>query len=62
MTKNSCEKLNSIHLTGITIIGIIVGLISGSWGLFLVVFIALTIASIATHELRLPPKRPRRRR
>ncbi len=57
MTKNSREKLNSIHLTGITIVGIIVGLISGSWGLFIIVTIALIAASIATHEIRLPPKR-----
>ena len=61
MTKNARDKLNSIYLTWIFVIATIVGLISGSWGLFIVTFITLIVASIATHEIRLPPP-PRRKR
>lgn len=62
MTKNAREKLNSIYMAWIFVVATIVGLISGSWGLFLIAIIILIAASIATNEIRFPPQRPRRRR
>ena len=62
MTKNAREKLNSIYLFWIFVVATIVGLISGSWGLFIVAIITLIAASIATNEIRFPQQRPPRRR
>ena len=52
MRGSSRDKLNSTHLVGSIGIAAIIAVLTSSWALFLLVSIALIVASIGTGEIR----------
>ena len=60
MTYNSKDKLNAFHLTGSVGVSTLLGLLTGSWVVFLVMSILLVGSSLLTGEIRLPDHRTKR--
>jgi|GEM_PF-754974 len=56
MTYNSKDKLNAFHLSGSVGVAALLGAMTGSWGLFVVVSAVLVGTSLLTGEIRLPNK------
>jgi len=57
MTYSSRDKINSQHLLGSIGIAALLGVVSGSWAIFVLIAAALIGASMATGEIRLPQNR-----
>ncbi|WP_417385381.1 hypothetical protein [Gimesia sp.] len=60
MTYNSKDKLNAFHLTGSLGVSTLLGLLTESWGVFLVMSFLLVGSSLLTGEIRIPDNRPKR--
>jgi hypothetical protein len=63
MTHTSRDKLNASHAAGAIGVAAVIGAITQSWLLFLLIAGALIAVSVATGEIRLPNQRkPNKRR
>ena len=60
MTYNSKDKLNAFHLTGSLGVSALLGLLTESWIVFLVMSCLLVGSSLLTGEIRLPNQNNRR--
>ena len=53
---NARKKLNAAYLNGSLVIAVVIGVLAGSWTVFVLTLAALLVGNLLTGEIR-PPRR-----